>query len=164
VLGERREGTHTHVNAVHDGRAHRYTIPFTDQASVENALHCITLLLHLGHAPEWIAERLLQLAPVAMRLQMLEGVHDSTLINDAYSNDLASLTVALDHLVRLSADRRRRVVLSDILGSGEAPERLYERVGRLLKQAQVEQVLAVGPVITAHAERLAVPARTFADT
>jgi alanine racemase len=164
VLGVGHEGTHTHVNAMHAGRAHRYTIPFADSASLENALHAITLLLHLGHAPEWIAERLLQLAPVAMRLQMLEGVHDSTLINDAYSNDLASLTVALDHLVRMSAGRRRVVVLSDILESGEAPAALYDRVGRMLKQAQVEQVLAVGPEIAAHTDRLGVPVRTFADT
>jgi alanine racemase len=164
VTGVQHEGALTHVKATHAGSEHRYTLPFADAASLENALHCITLLLHLGHAPEWIAERLLQLEPVAMRMQMLEGVHDSTLINDAYSNDVASLGVALDHLVRMSGERRRVVVLTDILESGETPELLYERVGRMLKQAKVEQVFAVGTAITAHAELLPANTRCFPDT
>ena len=163
VTGVQHDGGLTHVKATHDGSEHRYTLPFSDAASLENALHCITLLLHLGHAPEWIAERLLHLSPVAMRLQMLEGVHDSTLINDAYSNDVASLGVALEHLVRMSADRERVVVLTDILESGETPQRLYERVGRMLKQAKVKDVFAVGPSITAHASLLPANTRCFAD-
>jgi alanine racemase len=140
-----------------------FDIPFTDHASIENALHCATLLLHLGQAPATIAERMPHLPPVAMRLEVLEGVHGSTLINDAYSNDVASLTVALEHLSQVGRGRPRSVVLTDIAGSGEAPETLYRRVAALLRQAGTDTLLAVGPELQAHAALFSGQVHTFAS-
>ena len=56
-----------------------------------------------------------------MRLETLDGIRDTTLIDDSYSNDLASLTIALDHLVATAGERPRMVVLSDVAESAEAP-------------------------------------------
>ncbi|MBL7962735.1 MAG: bifunctional UDP-N-acetylmuramoyl-tripeptide:D-alanyl-D-alanine ligase/alanine racemase [Flavobacteriales bacterium] len=142
------------LTVLHDHRESVFRVPFADAASVENALHGIALLLHLGHDPEWIAGRLLHLGPVAMRLEMVDGVHGSTLINDAYSNDTASLAIALDHLNAIAGERPRVVVLSDILESGEEAAQLYGRVGRLLKRARVDRLIGIGPQLAAHASSL----------
>lgn len=163
VIRQERTPTGTRIVALHDLKEHAFEIPFADAASVENALHCITLLLHLGHDAEWIAGRLCHLPQVAMRLQMLDGVHDSTLINDAYSNDLASLGVALDHLNAIALDRERVVVLSDIVESGLAPKDLHGRVARLLDRARVGRLLAIGPAMAAHRGSFSADARFFGD-
>jgi len=153
VVYEHRTAEGTRVTVINDAASFDFTIPFTDQASVENALHCVTLLLHLGHSPEWIAERTPHLAPVAMRLESVEGVHGTTLINDAYSNDVASLAIALDHLGTVGHGRRKAVVLSDILESGDAPDILYDRVAALLRNADVETLIAIGPRLAEHYHR-----------
>jgi alanine racemase len=152
LIDERRHGGDMRLRMLHGLRELAIDLPFTDKASVENAMHCITLLLHLGHDPEWIAGRVRELEPVAMRLQMLDGVQGSTLINDAYSNDLASLGIALDHLNAIAQERRRVVVLGEIHGSGSSSSELYGRVAGQLERARVDQLLGIGPGIKAEAE------------
>ncbi|MFN3875771.1 MAG: bifunctional UDP-N-acetylmuramoyl-tripeptide:D-alanyl-D-alanine ligase/alanine racemase, partial [Flavobacteriales bacterium] len=138
------------IRVISDQADFAFEIPFADAASAENAIHCVALLLHLGRPPAWIAERTPHLPPVSMRLEAVEGVHGITLLNDAYSNDTASLSIALEHLEALAAGRPKAVVISDLLGGEEASER-YGRVERLLQRAKVSAVLTVGPELAAHA-------------
>jgi alanine racemase len=147
----------------HVGVEQAITIPFGDEASVENALHVITLLLHLGRPLAWVAERMAALRPVEMRLRMTAGVHDITLIDDSYSNDIASLGIALDHLVRVSHRRDRVVVLSDILEGGGDETAQYVAMAKLLSTAGVKRVVGVGPAITRNAGSFPMELRTFAD-
>lgn len=160
-----REESVPHGQRIHvAGKGFDFTfeIPFTDRASGENALHCVALLLHLGHSPEWIAERTRYLPPVSMRLETVEGVHGITLLNDAYSNDTASLAVALEHLDALAAGRPKAVVISDLVG-GEAAEELYGRVERLLARSSISSVLTVGPELMKHQLPFAPRVEHFAD-
>lgn len=127
-----------------------FEIPFSDHASMENALHCVTLLLHLGRTPDQIAASTPHLPPVSMRLEVVEGAHGTTLLNDAYSNDTASFAIALEHLDALAAGRPKTVVLSDILGSGEETASRYQRVEQLLRRAKVDAVFTIGPELSTH--------------
>ncbi|MBS1581237.1 MAG: bifunctional UDP-N-acetylmuramoyl-tripeptide:D-alanyl-D-alanine ligase/alanine racemase [Bacteroidetes bacterium] len=147
----------------HAGTEFPLELPFNDAASIENALHVATLLLHLGRTPAQVAERLHRLAPVAMRLEVVAGVDDGTLINDAYSNDLGSFRIALDHLARMADGRPRTVVLSDIAESKEAPAKLYGQVADLLRQARVDRLIGIGPTIAAHRSLFPAEARFFPD-
>src|SRR5690606_25115333 len=126
-------------------------LPFIDIASTENALHCITLLHLLGRTPEQIADGIRRLRPVSMRLELLPGMHNGTLLNDAYSNDLSSLTIALSQLARTAVGRPKTVVLSDIVESSEDPPRLYAKVAALLRAAEVDRLIGVGAMLGAHA-------------
>ena len=164
VVREETEGIRSHVRVRIAGEEHPFLIPFNDAASVENALHCITLLLHLGHVPAWINERLAQLTPVEMRLRTMAGAHDTTLIDDSYSSDLASFGLALDHLVRISGGRERVVVTSDIVESGEKPAQLYRKMADLIHHAGCGRVFAIGPSITAHKHLFGDDAHFFAIT
>jgi alanine racemase len=144
------------------GRAFQVTIPFTDQASTENALHCVALMLHLGYPPETIAKRLPLLQPVSMRLDLLPGLNNGTLLNDAYSNDLASLTIALVQLARTAGGRPRVVVLSDIEQGGDEEE-MYRRMAASLQGSGAELVIAVGPGSLARKELFPASTRFFPD-
>lgn len=155
---------HTALQVRCEGRSFLLELPFTDPASVENALHCTATLLHLGRTPSFIQERVRHLAPVAMRLETIEGTHGTTLVNDTYSNDLASLTIALGHLDMVAHGRPKAVVVSDIAGSGEAAERLYRRMAAQLIAAGVDRIVGVGPTIATHRHLFPATSRFFPDT
>ena len=95
-----KQGRGTTLHGVSKHEKVQIAIPFSDSASIENACHCWLYLLDEGMLNETIAERMLQLQPIAMRLEMKEAVNGCTLINDSYNSDLESLSIALDFLNR----------------------------------------------------------------
>ena len=88
----------TEIQGIYKNDFISITIPFTDEASIENAIHCWALLLYLGYENTLIAERMRLLSPIAMRLELNEGVNNCSIINDSYNSDLGSLAIALDFL------------------------------------------------------------------
>ncbi|GAB3828158.1 bifunctional UDP-N-acetylmuramoyl-tripeptide:D-alanyl-D-alanine ligase/alanine racemase [Hymenobacter jeollabukensis] len=146
---------------------HPFTLPFADEPSVENALHCLAVLLWRGLPAAEVQRRLLRLQPVAMRLEMKQAIHDCYVLDDTYNNDLTGLDLALDALRRQPRRGRHTLILSDVLESGLPAEELYQRVAELARRHGVQRLLAVGPEIGRHAETLqaAVPeCAFFADT
>jgi alanine racemase len=163
VLDEGPDDGGTTFTVLHAGRRQRMRIPFTDGASVENALHCITLLLHMGHDAAWINEGLQRLEPVSMRLRTVPGSHGITLLDDSYSNDLVSLSVALDHQARLAHGRPRVVVLGDLLGPEHEARQRYQQAAQALQEAGVERVLRVGREVGAAHDAFPADATAFTD-
>ncbi|WP_201987041.1 bifunctional UDP-N-acetylmuramoyl-tripeptide:D-alanyl-D-alanine ligase/alanine racemase [Hymenobacter rubidus] len=125
-----------------------FTVPFSDEPSLENALHCLAVLLQRGVEPAEIQRRLARLHPVAMRLEMKLGRHGSYLLDDTYNNDLAGLTLALNALARQSRPGRRTLILSDVLESGLSSAELYARVAALLPAAGVSRLVGIGTEIS----------------
>ncbi|MDR0893110.1 MAG: bifunctional UDP-N-acetylmuramoyl-tripeptide:D-alanyl-D-alanine ligase/alanine racemase, partial [Mediterranea sp.] len=145
-----------------------FTIPFVDDASIENALNCLGACLYLMTPPRLISERMARLEPVAMRLEVKEGKNDCVLINDSYNSDLASLDIALDFLVRRSEKEgmRRTLILSDILETGQSSNTLSRKVAQLAGKRAVDKLIGVGPEISSCVARFTdIPERHFfADT
>ena len=130
------------------GLAAEFTVPFADEPSLENALHCLAVQLHRQVEPTEIQRRLLRLHPVAMRLEMKPGRHGSYLLDDTYNNDLAGLALALNALARQSRPGRRTLILSDVLESGLSRAELYARVATLLPAAGVTRLVGIGEEIS----------------
>jgi len=164
VLNEQVLTNATELVVLHNGSQHRFMVPFTDRASVDNAITCITVLMHLQKEPSWINDRLQSLEPVEMRLRTMEGLHGSTLIDDSYSNDLASLGIALEHQARIAHGRQRIVVIGDIAESALEPAKLYANVASQLTLAGVDQLFAVGPRISAQRAAFPVTTQFFKNT
>lgn len=122
-------------------------IPFTDDASIENAITCWCILLQMKIANEIIAGRMLQLHSVEMRLELKHGINNCSIINDSYSADINSLKIALDFLHQQKQHQKQTVILSDILQSGKAEVELYGEVASLLKLKRIERLIAIGPQI-----------------
>ena len=130
---------------------------------MENSITCATTALHLGLSPEQLAERMPALEPIAMRLEVKEGQHGLTLINDAYNNDLQSLDIALDFMQRRpdQQGRRRTLILSDIFQSGESAAELYRQVSELAQKRGVDRFIGIGPELSAQADRIAIGQKWF---
>ena len=154
-----------HVAYTYKNISGEYTLPFIDEASVENSITCAATALYFGMTPQTIAQRMAALEPIAMRLEVKEGQQGLTLINDSYNSDLQSLNIALDFLQRRVDDKlRRTVVLSDIFQSGEQPAQLYAQVAGLLKERGVGKLIGIGPEISAQAALFAVAEKHFFST
>ncbi len=124
------------------------TIPFTDDASIQNALTCWSVLLYLNISTSVIEKRMLQLSPVEMRLELKQGINNCSVINDSYSADINSLTIALDFLVQQQQHPTRTLILSDILESGKSNAELYAAVAAILEQKNIQRFIGIGPEIS----------------
>lgn len=128
----------------------KFTLPFIDEASLKNAISCAVVALYLGLTPKELALRMERLEPVAMRLEVKEGQHGCTLINDSYNSDINSLDIALDFMNRRPdhKGRKRTLILSDILQSGKTESRLYEEVAELIEKRGVRKFIGIGTSLT----------------
>lgn len=142
----------TRIAYFFNGSAAEYTLPFADEASIQNSITALCVCLYLGLTPADIARRMALLEPVAMRLEVVQGVRGCTLINDAYNSDAAALDIALDFMNRRAkeqAAKGRTLILSDIFQTGIPAEELYAKVAEMLKSRGVERLIGVGPAISA---------------
>ena len=148
------------------GTDYQTYIPFTDDASVEDAISALAVSLLIGLKPEVAALRLTTLEPVAMRLEVKQGINGNTLINDSYNNDLTSLDIALDFMNRRQNRKGHTftLVLSDILQSGMSEEELYTRVAQLVNGRHIDRLVGVGDAIGNHMELFEMERHHFKTT
>ena len=166
------------IHFEYQGQVGQYTIPFIDDASIENSITCFSTVLavekalllspqggmnkpdglpfHGGDARRAerlsvLCERMSRLESVAMRLEVKDGKNGCTLINDSYNSDVQSLDIALDFMSRRPETKKqhRTLILSDILQSGESPRSLYSRVAQMAASRGIEKVIGVGEELMA---------------
>jgi Alr-MurF fusion protein len=104
---------------------------------------------------EKIAARMAELSSIAMRLELKNGINHCSVINDSYSADLNSLTIALDFLVAQQQHKRRTVILSDFLESGREEDELYVTIAKALALTKIDRLIGIGARIGAHAAAIA---------
>ena len=141
-----------------------FSIPFIDEASIENAITCAAVALYLGLTPGQLADRMPKLEPVAMRLEVKEGQRGCVLINDSYNSDINSLDIALDFMNRREVGRgglKKTLILSDIFQTGSSPEALYAQVSELAVKRGVEKFIGIGPELSAQADRIQIADKSF---
>ncbi|MBR1933255.1 MAG: bifunctional UDP-N-acetylmuramoyl-tripeptide:D-alanyl-D-alanine ligase/alanine racemase [Prevotella sp.] len=148
------------ISYIYKGTQGQYTLPFIDEASIENSITCAATALYLGLTPDELAERMPLLEPVAMRLEVKQGQHGLTLINDSYNSDINSLDIALDFMQR-RAEQGGMLILSDIYQSGETPASLYRQVTDLCLKRGVSKFVGIGEEISEQAAQIGVPDSHF---
>ncbi len=131
-----------------------FSIPFTDDASIENAIHCFALIVamdevssripHPASALSAIIPRFASLAPIAMRLELKDAINRCSIINDSYNNDINSLSIALDFLIQQNQHKKKTVILSDILQSGRDKNDLYNEIAALLESKGIGKLIGIG--------------------
>ena len=127
------------------------TIPFTDKASIDNAITCWCVLLLLGYPMPVIVQKMRNLQPLDMRMQLLKGVNNCLIINDSYNNDLSSLELALDYLVQQSSGKKTTLVLSDIYQTGQTTEELIANIKLKIGYRNLTRLILIGPVFSGSA-------------
>ena len=151
----------TLVECVCHNETYQFDIPFADEASIENALHCIAVTLLMGVSANVIAERLKTLTSIAMRLEIKAGMNNCTIINDYYNSDINSLSIALDVMKQQHQHQCYVVILSDILQSGRSSMELYAEVAQLLKSKGVDMLIGIGEAISQHSNKFEMESHFF---
>ena len=144
-----------------------YKLPFCDEASLQCSYACAAVALHLGVTPQQLAKRMPLLEPVAMRLEVKEGQHGCTIINDSYNSDINSLDIALDFMSRRHRNEEcgmRTLILSDIYQSGMDDAELYAEVNALCMKRGVNKLIGIGPRISAQCSLFSTGEKHFFTT
>jgi Alr-MurF fusion protein len=144
ILEINKTQTETEIIAGYKNAETAIRIPFTDDASIQNAITCWCVMLHFGIKDIVIVKRMKQLQPVNMRLELKKGINHCTIINDSYSADLNSLHIALDFLKQMGGVAKSTVILSDFFQTGMNDEELYVRIADDLVQHKVDRVIGIG--------------------
>lgn len=149
----------TQIRADFQSKIISIKIPFSDEASIENAIHCWAFLLnldkfglpgkdskteHISLNPSVISERMMTLTPIAMRLELKEAINHCSLINDSYNSDINSLGIALDFLSQQNQHKNKTIILSDILQSGRNKEDLYKEIAGQLAFKEIDRIIGIG--------------------
>ena len=158
------ENKETSISGKYKQQEIQITIPFTDKASIENATHCWATLLVLDYTNDSIRERMLNLTPIAMRLELKAGINNCTIINDTYNSDFNSLSIALDFMNQQKQHQQKVIVLSDILQSGQNEVDLYTEVASLLEKKDVDSVIGIGPALKKQSDKFKIPGSFFENT
>ncbi len=130
------------------------TIPFIDQAAIDNAVTCAVTCWVLGMQADILCERMRALHAVSMRLELKKGINHCTVINDSYSADLHSLEIALGFLDQQAGRLPKTVILSDLLQSGLSDEMLIRQIVSGLQKHKVNRLIGIGPVFMQQRERI----------
>ena len=146
-LTKKRSANNTILSVRQAKRQFEITIPFHDEASIENAISCLLVLLYLNYDVATIQNRMELLYPVEMRLKVKDGINNCSLIDDSYSADFQSLKIALDFLESQKQSSNKTVILSDIFQSGLTNEELYSRVEQLVVANKISRVIGIGETI-----------------
>ena len=97
----------------------------------------------LGVKRATIAKNLPQLVPFSGRMQILDGVKKSTLIDDAYNASPASMKAALDVLYGAKT-KQRIAILGSINEMGDYSKRAHQEVGEYCDPKKLDVVVTVG--------------------
>ncbi|MDR2382386.1 MAG: bifunctional UDP-N-acetylmuramoyl-tripeptide:D-alanyl-D-alanine ligase/alanine racemase [Prevotellaceae bacterium] len=145
------------------GNEAEFEIPFSDSASVENAIHCIAFSLTEGLDVNLLKANLANIAPVAMRLELKEGINKCTIINDSYNSDINSLTIALNFLDGLTQDKKKTLILSDIMQSEPDEKKLYQQVSKLLQSRGISRFVGIGKALERNSGYFVTPHSNIPD-
>lgn len=153
VLSVEKGTASTHIKALYQSTAISINIGFTDDASIQNAITCWCTMLYLQIAQQTIAERMLLLQPVDMRLQMMQAMNNCAIINDSYSFDITSFSVAIDFLLQQHQFANKTVIVSDL--PENTPETEYTQVAQILNAGGINKVITIGNAWQQHKALLA---------
>ncbi len=141
-------GQHTTIEATYKDNTIGITIPFADKASVENAIQCWCVLLLLDIKDTVVKEQMLALHRVSMRMEVVKGVNNCTVINDSYNSDFTSLQIALEYLGQQWQHEQHTLVLSDMMQMAWPDELLYQEVAELVAKKSVTHFIGIGSVLS----------------
>ncbi|MBQ9117899.1 MAG: UDP-N-acetylmuramoyl-tripeptide--D-alanyl-D-alanine ligase [Clostridia bacterium] len=116
-------------------------VPLLGKHSAENIALCVCLAKQMGLSREEIAKGLAALQPIEHRLQLLEsnGVY---ILDDAYNANERGAAEAVEALTRFEG--RKTVVTPGLVEAGTLEKELGEKLGKILAEANLDQVILVG--------------------
>ncbi len=121
----------------YQGKDWSVRLHFIGEHNALNATGAFAVGLALGYSPEECARGLEAARPYARRLNVVDGLHGITVVDDCYNANPASMDAALDTLRTLVPSGGRAVaVLGDMLELGPGELEDAQGAGRLAWRAR----------------------------
>jgi UDP-N-acetylmuramoyl-tripeptide--D-alanyl-D-alanine ligase len=127
--------------------------------NARNALAAATAALALQVPLDTIARALENFGGVAGRLQRKDGLHGSTLIDDTYNANPASMRAALEVLAQ--AMGKRLFVLGDMGELGAGAAQFHREIGIAARELGIEKMFAMGALSAGAVQEFGAGARHF---
>ncbi len=137
----------TSVELIYEGAVNIFEIPFSDRASVENAITVAAVCLAIGTRSDIIRKGLSKLVSVAMRMELKSGINNCQLLEDYYNSDPGSLGMALEFL-KSQNKKMTRLILSDFVQSGRNEKELYGEVAMLIQKTGIDKFIGIGEALS----------------
>jgi alanine racemase len=147
----KKQKTNTDIFITSGDENFSFTIPYSDPASVENAVHAFIAADVLKADMLRVAEQMKFLPQVNMRLSFKQGKNNCFIIDDTYSNDFDSLKIAIDSLHGLQQYANKTIILSDIVQTKGNTEMLYREISDIIRQKNITRVIGIGKEISEYA-------------
>ncbi len=119
------------------------TIPFTDEASIENCCHCAIAAHFIGLNQFQIQQQFRTIKAISMRLEVKEGLQNNQIIDDSYNNDLDGIKLALPLLIN-SHKKHKVFIFSDVLEASSSDKDLYKQIAKEIKRHQISTLIGIG--------------------
>ena len=86
--------------------------PFQDKVSLHNLSLALAIAYQFEKEENKLIEKIKSLPRLALRMETFEGIHQTTIINDAYNMDLDALTQSLEYQISISESKNRFAILA----------------------------------------------------
>ncbi len=150
IIKSTKKQSSTNIELKYQNSIKEIKVPFTDEASIQNIMHCLACMLVLNYDIDELIDSIAELSHVEMRLEMHQGLSDCLIINDAYNSDLHSLNIALDFLKQQQQYRKATVILSDMFQTGMEQKNLYANIVSMLEKRNIDKFIGIGRQLVLH--------------
>lgn len=130
------------------------TIPTPGSYNVNNALSAILVGLHVKMPLDLIAKGLQGFQLTKNRLEWIDGVNGSSILNDAYNASPSSMKAVLDYFSTLEVKGKKIAVLGDIRELGELSEELHASIHKSIDPESIDVVYLYGVEMEALYQKL----------
>ena len=107
------------LNAIHGELTSRIStkelvdlIPYTDEVSKRNLALVVSVALHFETNSQLLKEKIKSLPRLALRMEMFEGINQTTIINDSYNLDVDALEQSLEYQLSISEGKKRIAIIA----------------------------------------------------
>ncbi|WP_139489837.1 UDP-N-acetylmuramoyl-tripeptide--D-alanyl-D-alanine ligase [Brevibacillus dissolubilis] len=109
-------------------------IPLYGVHNVCNSLPAVYIAYEKGLPADLIHRRLSTVKITGSRFEVLAGLHGSTIIHDAYNANPTSIKLAIETFEQIMHDKKKILVLGDVLELGKNSKALHQDVGAFVEQ------------------------------
>ncbi|MDR4888267.1 UDP-N-acetylmuramoyl-tripeptide--D-alanyl-D-alanine ligase [Fredinandcohnia sp. QZ13] len=141
TIKQENEGTYFSINKQ---EKKEFYVPVLGKHNVNNAMAAIAVARHFDLSWDKIESGLKQIKITNMRLELIEGINGTKLINDAYNASPLSMKAAISLVHDLQTAGKKIVVLGDMLELGDKENEYHEEVGRFIQPDKVNYVFTYG--------------------
>lgn len=129
-------------------------LPTPGEYNVQNALAALLVGVELGVQIEEGAKGLAEFQLTKNRLEWLEGINGSQVLNDAYNASPSSVKAVLDYFGAIHSDGKKVVVLGDILELGTLSKKLHVSIAEAINAEAIDELILYGEDMKALYEKV----------